>query len=262
MNGCCDGWVCLHRKTIDSMVFQHEGLFKVWCWCLMKANHEEKWVSVVTGKGSMVVKVEPGQFLFGRKVASKELRMKMSTLWDRMKILSKHQNIGIQSNSHYSIITIINWNTYQRNEIISDSQPDKQPTSNRQATDTNNNDNNDNKEIYCDSEAIASDEISVPKTKKKPDDTPYDELVELYHSVLSDLSPWVKISTARKTALRSRWNTSDNTKSIEWWKDFFEHIKSSNFLMGRTKPPFNCNLDWILKENNFLKIVEGKYINR
>lgn len=109
-----DGWVKLHRKLIDSRVFANEGLLKVWIWCLIRANHEQDWVPIKTGKGVTEVGVNPGEFIFGRKTAAKELRMKESTLWKRMQKLENAQNLNIQSNSHYSIVSIINWASYQQ----------------------------------------------------------------------------------------------------------------------------------------------------
>ena len=70
------GWIKLHRKAINSMAFQDEGLWKVWTWCLMKANHQKAWVPMQTGIGATVVEVQPGQFVYGRNSAARELRMK------------------------------------------------------------------------------------------------------------------------------------------------------------------------------------------
>ncbi|HIA6871830.1 TPA: DnaD domain protein, partial [Staphylococcus aureus] len=35
------GWIKLHRKLLDSPIFQNEKLFKVFAYCLMKASHKE-----------------------------------------------------------------------------------------------------------------------------------------------------------------------------------------------------------------------------
>lgn len=135
------GWILLHCKLIDSRVFQNEGLLKVWIWCLLKANHEEAWVPVKTGKGKIEVHLKPGQFIFGRKSAAKELKMKPSTVRNRILKLKKFGNLDIQSDTQYSIITIINWEVYQK-VIIKRGHPDR--TAKGHPKDTNNNDNNNN----------------------------------------------------------------------------------------------------------------------
>ena len=118
------GYVKLWRKTADSRVFQNEGLLKVWIWCLLRAAHKEIWVSIKTGRGQTEVLLKPGQFIFGRDSAAKKLRMKPTTVWVRMLKLKHLGNIDIESDRQYSIITIINWESYQsenkKNDIESD----------------------------------------------------------------------------------------------------------------------------------------------
>ena len=105
------GYVFLHRKLIDSRVFQNAELLKVFIWCLLKANHKGRWVLITTGKGKTDVYVEPGQFIFGRSTAAKDLKMPASSVRNRIGTLQKFEIISIKADTHYSIITIINWDT-------------------------------------------------------------------------------------------------------------------------------------------------------
>ncbi|MBN1226342.1 MAG: conserved phage C-terminal domain-containing protein [Deltaproteobacteria bacterium] len=122
------GYVKIYRKTLDSRVFQSEGLLKVWLWCLLSANHKGAWVTVKTGKGTTEVWVDSGQFIFGRKSAGKALKMSPSTVWKRMLKLKNMQNLNIDSNTLYSIITIINWETYQGSLNKGDTEGDSEVT--------------------------------------------------------------------------------------------------------------------------------------
>ncbi len=90
------GWVKLYRKIVDSQVFQNADLLKVWIWCLAKATHKETWAKMQTGKGSTEVKLGVGQFVFGRLQAAKQLKMKPSSVRDRMQKLRDIGNIDIQ----------------------------------------------------------------------------------------------------------------------------------------------------------------------
>jgi hypothetical protein len=108
----------------------------------MRANHKPKWVSVKTGRGTTEVQVGTGQFIFGRLSAAKELRMNQNTVWKRMQKLKNMQNCNIESNSHYSMITIINWDGYQRTQKISNIEGNTQVTPKCQASNTNKNDKN------------------------------------------------------------------------------------------------------------------------
>jgi hypothetical protein len=140
------GYVALWRKSLDSRVFKNAEMWQLWTWCLMKANHDPGFCEIVTGKGRSTVPVNPGSFVFGRNQAAKELGQKPSGLWNRCLSLQRLGNINIQSDSHYSIITIINWEIYQPKKKKTDKQPDSQLTGNRQPNDTNNNDKNEKKE--------------------------------------------------------------------------------------------------------------------
>ena len=143
-----DGFVVIYRKIINSQVWQNAELFQVFMWCILKANHEDNWVPVKTGKGKTAVLIKRGQFMFGRKSAAKELRMKPSSVRNRMKKLQNMRNLDIKADTHYSIVTICNYNDYQNiktNKGQTVGQPkDNQRTTKGQPKDTNNNDNNDN----------------------------------------------------------------------------------------------------------------------
>lgn len=144
------GYIKAYRCLLDSREFQNDGLFKVWMWCLLRANYKERWVSLPSGRGYTEVHLLPGQFVTGRESASRELSMKPSTVYDRLRKLANTQNIVIDSNNQYSVITICNWDKYQSLEEI-EQQPNQQPTNSqptaiRQPSDTDKKDKKDKKE--------------------------------------------------------------------------------------------------------------------
>ncbi len=98
---------------------------------------------VTTGRGTTQVKLESGQFLFGRHSAARELKHKASTTYKRMLKLEKSRNVTIQNHTHYSIVTICHWHDYQsraNGEVAGKVTPKEQPSS------TNNNVDNVNNE--------------------------------------------------------------------------------------------------------------------
>ena len=88
---------------------------------------------MITGKGETEVELLPGQFIFGRKTAARSMKMKESTIRNRIEKLKKLEKIDIKSDTHYSIITIRNWETYQpcNNEV---GQAIGQPKDNQRTT--------------------------------------------------------------------------------------------------------------------------------
>lgn len=131
-----EGWIKLHRKLLKSGVFTNAFLLKVFIWCLLRASHEEEWVSIKTGRSTTEVQVKPGQFIFGRKQAAKKLKMKQSTVYDRVKKLTNMQILDIKPNTHYTMISVINWHPYQNRKTKPDSKSDNHPTTIRQPSDT------------------------------------------------------------------------------------------------------------------------------
>jgi len=134
------GWIKLWRKSIDSAVFQNDGLWKCWTWCLMKATHQEINIPVSTGRGKTIVHLKPGQFIFGRKSAAKELGMPQSTVRNRFaKLVSLQmltesplagftQNQDRQKDRHFTVYSLINWETYHGSEEKENKQEDRQRT--------------------------------------------------------------------------------------------------------------------------------------
>ena len=138
------GYIALWRKSLDSRIFNNEGLWKVWTWCLMKATHKKRWTTLKTGRGNIDIEILPGQFVFGRHSAAKELKMNPSTVWKRIVKLKNTSNLNIESNRQYSIINIINWDIYQPQKNNSNIESNKQVTGKEQASDTDNNVDNVN----------------------------------------------------------------------------------------------------------------------
>ena len=107
------GWIRLYRKLLKSAIFDDEGLLKVWIWALLTASFREEWKTVKTGRGKTQVKLMPGQLVFQRNEAAKELQMNPATVQKRMSKLKNLQKVITQTGTHYSIYSIVNWPTFQ-----------------------------------------------------------------------------------------------------------------------------------------------------
>jgi hypothetical protein len=100
-----------------------------------------------TGRGETEVEVDRGQFIFGRKTASDELKMNPETVRKRMEKLKKSKNLTIQSTRHYSIVSIANWDAYQGTEEDCTTQDTNQVPTKYQPSTTDKNDKKEKKEI-------------------------------------------------------------------------------------------------------------------
>lgn len=126
-----EGWISLHRKLLDSAVFQNADLLKVWIWCLLKATHKDYETMV----GMQVVELKTGQFITGRNKGSDELKLKPSTFRDYLKTLEKMGMIELNPDNKKTLITVANWDKYQTESGRVRQQTDNGPTTSRQQTD-------------------------------------------------------------------------------------------------------------------------------
>lgn len=125
------GYIKLHRKCLDSAVFGDSDLWRFWCWCLLKASYKSRQVFM----NGVVVDIEPGQFIMGRKSASEELRLSQQSIRTMLKNLEKLGNLTSQSTNRFTVVTLINWEVYQDDAEISTSQStSNQPAANQQLT--------------------------------------------------------------------------------------------------------------------------------
>ena len=106
---------------------------------------------------------------------------------------------------------------------------------------------------------------SKDKPECKPENKcPHDAVIALYHEILPMCPPVRMWHPARRSLLQSRWREDKKRQDIEWWRGYFEHVKQSRFLTGNIlnqdgKPPFIADLEWLIRPNNFAKVIEGKY---
>lgn len=119
-------WIKLYRKILKSPIWENEKALKVWIWCLVKATHEER-IQLV---GQQEVLLQKGQFVFGRKKASKELQMSESMVYRYMKVLEKLQMLNIKPNNKFSVVSIEKWEDYQENKEIIDNKINNKRTTN------------------------------------------------------------------------------------------------------------------------------------
>lgn len=91
---------------------------------------------------------------------------------------------------------------------------------------------------------------------------PHDEIIKLYAKHLPMLSQ-VKIwSEARAKHLKARWREDLKRQKLDYWERFFAYVGQSDFLTGRNGQWLNCDLAWLVKSENFIKVLEGKYQNK
>lgn len=99
---------------------------------------------------------------------------------------------------------------------------------------------------------------------------PHQEVINIWSDVMNDQRQPRVWDGQRKANLANRWKDgfkimkSDNSgplytdkdTGLEFWRNFFIYMRSSDFLINDCKP---FGLDWIVNKANFTKIFEGNY---
>lgn len=89
--------------------------------------------------------------------------------------------------------------------------------------------------------------------------TPFDEIINLYHEILPELPKVAKLTDKRKAQIKSRWFESEKTQSLDWWKEYFESVKDTPFLLGNNDRGWMADIDFLTTQSKFIKVIEGKY---
>jgi hypothetical protein len=133
------GWIKLHRKITKSVVWSDPQRLKLWILILTKARHTD---GVVPFNGREQ-RLNIGQCITGRVALRDEmnlgvrpaLKVNSSFIYRALKDFESLGMLNIESNSQYSVITVLNWDEYQQSEQVTNSYR----TANEQLTNTNKN---------------------------------------------------------------------------------------------------------------------------
>jgi hypothetical protein len=107
----------------------------------LKASHKEHDLMV----GYQQIHLMPGDFIFGRKAASEELGINESKIYRFVEHLKSAGNLNIKPNNKFSVISIINWNSYQGDDCENEQQVNNHRTTTEQQLNTNKNGKNGKK---------------------------------------------------------------------------------------------------------------------
>jgi predicted phage replisome organizer len=97
-------------------------------------------------------------------------------------------------------------------------------------------------------------EIEIEQEGKK---ISYQKIADMYNETCVSLPRVTSLSDARRKAIRARLKTY----SIDDLKRVFEKAEASNFLKGANARNWNATFDWLLKDCNMAKVLDGNYDN-
>lgn len=130
------GWIKLHRKTLDNpIVCKDTEHMAVWMYLLLNATHKEYPVLF----GGQKIMLQPGQLITGRQSISEKLRISESKVQRILKSFEIEQQIEQQKSNKNRIVTVLSWHEYQESEQQNEQQLNNKRTTTEQQLNTNKN---------------------------------------------------------------------------------------------------------------------------
>ena len=83
----------------------------------------------------------------------------------------------------------------------------------------------------------------------------YQQIADMYNNTCVSFPRCKSLSDARKKSIKARLNTY----SLTDLQLVFEKVEKSDFLKGKNDRNWSANFDWILKDSNMAKILDGNY---
>lgn len=98
----------------------------------------------------------------------------------------------------------------------------------------------------------------IEEERDKKERVDYDGIVDAYNTLCPSLPSVKSLSNARKKAIRARLNIF----TIDDIHEAFRKAEASDFLKGKNDRNWQANFDWIIKDANIAKILDGNYDNK
>jgi hypothetical protein len=99
-------------------------------------------------------------------------------------------------------------------------------------------------------------EESTENSPEKEPPCPYEKIKDLYNTTC-DLTKVKTIGEERKKHIKARWKQYNHT--LTTFEELFSKTANSLFLNGKNDRGWSADFDWLMNENNFAKVLEGKY---
>lgn len=119
--------------------------------------------------------------------------------------------------------------------------------------------------LIAESRVMSRDSHATEEDKDKEEEKDIDkeskekvtceQVVDLYRSICVSYPKVISPSEARKRAIRARLKMY----SMDDFRMLFEKAEASSFLKGANNRNWSANFDWMIKDANMAKVIDGNY---
>lgn len=200
------GWIKLHRSIRRWEWWSDVNTRLVFLELIMSANHKpSRWKGIEIGRGQLVT---------GRKKLAQNVGISERAIRTSLKRLQMTNEVAIETTSRYSIITVVNYDTYQDKPGQATSETTSETTSKRPASDQQVTTNKNDQELLKNEEEDKKPPLpplgETPKNDPKPNPTPISQAKAVQAVFDSRSGPWLGIAA---------------TEALETWIKYRRELK-------------------------------------
>ncbi len=195
-----------------------------------------------------------GQIAYTDKMLATIFRMKETTVQLALQTFEQFGMVEIID----GVITIPNWGKHQsldqleskkeymRNYMKEYREKQKALTTGKPSCKSN------SKANVSQAEEDIEEEIDKDKDRERID---YQGIVNAFNAICVSFPSVRSVSDSRKKAIKARLNAY----KLEDFKTLFEKAEASSFLKGKNNNNWSATFDWLIKDANMAKVLDGNY---
>ena len=233
------GWIKLHRSLLDWEWWDDETTTRLWITILLSVNHEQKkW------KGQTI---EAGQMLTSYASLAKRSGLSVQSVRTSINRLKSTHEITCESTHRFTLISVVKWADFQADDrianTVNNTLANNQPTQSQHSPNTVLTTNKNDKNV---------------KNDKNERNKEYLKILCLFKETCPSFPQPKSLSENRKKAINARLKKY----TIEDFKTLFEKAEASDFLKGNNNRNWSATFDWLIRDTNMPKVLEGNYDNK
>ena len=207
-----------------------------------------------------------GQIAYTDKMLATIFRMKEATVTMALQTFEQFGMVEIID----GVITIPNWNKHQtldayekkkeRDRLYQQERRAAQKALISGTSEKSSDISSDSKETQSSYVVVSDKEEEKERNidKENKENVTCKQVVDLFHSICTSYPSVKTLSEARKKDIKARLKAY----SIDDFRTLFEKAEASAFLKGSNDWNWTANFDWLIKDTNMAKVIDGNYDNK
>ena len=258
------GFIKLYRSMLQWEWYDDVNVKVLFLHLLLKANYEEKkW------RGN---KIEKGQILTTITTLSEETRLTPQQIRTCIKKLESTGEIVAKRANGITLINIEKWGFFQQDLSQKGNRgANEGQTKGNQRANQGQTKQEGNYEKTPENQGLEGIEEEKERKEAKERNKEYKEykereereekkniyqlIADMYNATCVSLPRCTKLSETREKALRARLRRY----TVEDFKRVFEIAENTDFLKGANARNWSANFDWLIKDGNMAKVLDGNY---